>query len=632
MGAGSCGSSSTSVVSPTGSRCAISLTGSNAVAAGGGTGSVSVSTARECTWSASSDSSWLTITSGATGQGDGTVQYAATSNPAPSVRRANVVVGEARAELTQSAAPCQFAVTPVSFTFDSGGGDGAATVQTLEGCRWTAASAVPWISVTGTQNPNGSGSASFRVDSNAGDPRSATIVVAGQSIPISQGGSAAPCTYALDPATATVEATGGTARFSVATGTGCGWTAVTQAPWITVTGSPTGSGSGPVTLSILANPGAARSGSVVVQGQTFTVTQAAAATPCAFSIAPTSFSSPAAGGTTSIAVTAAAGCAWTATSQAPWIVVSSPTTGNGNGSISLAIAANGGAARSGLVAVAGQTFTVNQEAGAAACTYAIAPSSLAAPAGGAAAAVDVTAQPGCAWTAASQAPWISVTSGASGAGNGRVELMIGANSGAARSGTATIAGQTYTVEQAAAPTPCTYVIAPQTFAVPATGGTTGVDVTTLSGCAWTAVSQAPWITVTAGGSGSGNGRVELAIAPNIGAARTGTVTIGGQTFTVTQDAVPTTCTYTLTPTAQAVPRNGGEYTVTVTTQPLCAWTAVSSADWITVRDPSTGIGNGAVIYRVAPNPPALPARTATVTIGGQALTVTQEGQSAGNLP
>ena len=65
-----------------------------------------------------------------------------------------------------------------------------------------------------------------------------------------------------------------------------------------------------------------------------------------------------------------------------------------------------------------------------------------------------------------------------------------------------------------------------------------MDVTTQAGCAWTAVSQAPWITITAGASGTGNGRVGLTITANTGLARTGTVTIGSQTFTVTQMLFP----------------------------------------------------------------------------------------------
>ena len=148
----------------------------------------------------------------------------------------------------------------------------------------------------------------------------------------------------------------------------------------------------------------------------------------------------------------------------------------------------------------------------------------------------VTTTAACAWTAASGAPWITVTSGASGTGNGSVGLSIAANTGAARSGTVTIAGQTFTVNQAAFVAPCTYSIAPTSQSVPALGGTGTVTVTTTSACAWTASSNAPWLTITSGAAGTGNGTVGFSAAVNIAGSRTGTLTIAGQTFTVTQAA------------------------------------------------------------------------------------------------
>ena len=69
--------------------------------------------------------------------------------------------------------------------------------------------------------------------------------------------------------------------------------------------------------------------------------------------------------------------------------------------------------------------------------------------------VAVAAPAGCGWTAVSQASWIGVASNTSGAGNADVRLEIAANNtGAARTGTATIAGRTLTVNQAAL-TSCT---------------------------------------------------------------------------------------------------------------------------------------------------------------------------------
>ena len=56
-----------------------------------------------------------------------------------------------------------------------------------------------------------------------------------------------------------------------------------------------------------------------------------------------------------------------------------------------------------------------------------------------------------------------------------------------------------------------------------------------AGCTWTAVSQVPWIVITSGASGSGDGSVVGTVEANTtGAARTGTVLIAGLTFTVTQ--------------------------------------------------------------------------------------------------
>ena len=74
----------------------------------------------------------------------------------------------------------------------------------------------------------------------------------------------------------------------------------------------------------------------------------------------------------------------------------------------------------------------------------------------------------------------------------------------------------------------------QTF--PSTGGTDSFDVTTSTGCPWTAASNAAWITITSGSSGSGNGKVSYSVAASNGSARTGTISVAGRTFTVKQQS------------------------------------------------------------------------------------------------
>jgi hypothetical protein len=188
----------------------------------------------------------------------------------------------------------------------------------------------------------------------------------------------------------------------------------------------------------------------------------------------------------------------------------------------------GGGICSGLACL--DAFVAKIQVGA--CEATIAPVSQALSAAGGTGSVAVTAPTGCAWTASSNASWITVTAGSS--GNGTVNYSVAANTAtASRTGTLTIAGQTFTVTQAGVT--CTYTISPASQSFTASAGTGSVAVTALAGCAWTARSNASWITVTAGSSGSGNGIVNYSVAANTAtASRTGALTIASQAFTVTQ--------------------------------------------------------------------------------------------------
>jgi hypothetical protein len=233
--------------------------------------------------------------------------------------------------------------------------------------------------------------------------------------------------------------------------------------------------------------------------------------------------------------------------------------------------------------------------------------------------VAVSAGTDCAWTAASNAPWITIASGASGSGNGTVSLVVGANATpATRDGTVTIAGQTFTVSQAAAA--CSYSLQPTSGSVASGGGTGTVDVTTAAGCLWTASSAAAWLGVSPS-SGSGSGRVTYTAAANTDTLpRTGVLAIAGQGFSVTQAGAP--CTYVVAPLTHTVPTAGGSASVSVTTGGNCAWTTTSNAPWITITGGTTGTGNGTVSFSVATNTSGS-ARSGTLTVAGQAVTVNQ---------
>jgi hypothetical protein len=538
------------------------------------------------------------------------------ANTSTAARTGTVTIGGQTFTVNQAGAACNYTIAPTSQTSPAGGGTGSVGVTAQAGCAWTATSNAPWISVTSGASGSGNGTVGYSVAANTSTAaRTGTVTIGGQTFTVNQAGLS--CSFSLTPANQSMPASGGVALVDVTGPAGCSWTAVSNAPWLSITAGGSGSGNGTVTFDVAVNTTtAARTGTVTIGGQTFTVNQAGAA--CNYTIAPTSQSSPAGGGTGSVGVTAQTGCAWTATSNAPWISVTSGASGSGNGTVGYSVAANTStAARTGTVTIGGQTFTVNQAG--AACAYTIAPTSQTSPAGGGTGSVGVTAQTGCTWSAQSNAPWISVTSGASGSGNGTVGYSVAANtSTAARTGTVTIGDQTFTVDQAGAA--CSYSLTPTNQSMPASGGVALVDLTAPAACSWTATSNVSWLTITAGGSGSGNGTVTFDVAVNTGPGRTGTLTIGGQTFTVMQAS--SSCTYTLIPSSRTVADSGASGVISVGTTTGCAWTAESTVPWITASGSSPA--SGTVSYTVEPNT-SPSSRVGTVVIGSVIFTVTQEG-------
>ncbi len=175
---------------------------------------------------------------------------------------------------------------------------------------------------------------------------------------------------------------------------------------------------------------------------------------------------------------------------------------------------------------------------------------------------------------------------------------------------------------------CNYLVSPLTSSIGAGGGTGLVLITTATSCTWTASSNVSWITITAGTAGTGSGAVSYTVAANpTTAVRTGTVTIAGQTHTVTQAAGSAACSYSLnkysvefTPAASS-----GGILLTVNGSG-CSWTAVSNAAWIAITSASSGTTNATINYSVAANGSAS-ARTGTLTIAGLTFTITQAGAS-----
>jgi hypothetical protein len=114
-----CGGTDVSqLTGPDGVRCVTAITGAPpSLPAAASQASVVVSTERECSWSATSSTSWLTV-SPATGQGEATLTLTVATNGSNSSRSATLVVNEARITLTQAGATQTPAPPSSSVTFN----------------------------------------------------------------------------------------------------------------------------------------------------------------------------------------------------------------------------------------------------------------------------------------------------------------------------------------------------------------------------------------------------------------------------------------------------------------------------------------------------------------------------------
>jgi hypothetical protein len=81
------------------------------------------------------------------------------------------------------------------------------------------------------------------------------------------------CSYSLSSTSAQFTASGGTGSFVVQAQPECSWSAAPNVNWTTVSSRATGTGSAQVSFVVAPNPGAARTGSINVANQYFTVTQ-----------------------------------------------------------------------------------------------------------------------------------------------------------------------------------------------------------------------------------------------------------------------------------------------------------------------------------------------------------------------
>ena len=175
---------------------------------------------------------------------------------------------------------------------------------------------------------------------------------------------AIPCPFVLTETARLYNSGGGHSALKVVATGDCSWTAAVSEPWIVLTSAPSGTGSDVIAYEVRENfTGAARQATITIGDYTNTIVQDGnIGAACGYAISPAFGSFATGGGASSIAVTAAAGCAWAAESDSEWVTITSGKLGIGNGTVTFAVApTTPGVPRNATIRVAGKEHNVKQK-------------------------------------------------------------------------------------------------------------------------------------------------------------------------------------------------------------------------------------------------------------------------------
>jgi hypothetical protein len=361
----------------------------------GGTGSAAVTTASTCTWTAVSTAGFVTVSSGASGTGNGTVQFTVAANTGGDRTATLTVAGTAiaiaqRAAVTVPATlSAPSAKSPIGGQFISPGratvvinnavstGNIGTVTYRFEVSDQPSFPAEPVRTFIADGVAQGAGTTSWVVNHDLGPDvlwywraRATNGTVTSDYSTVETFSTASPCSLVLTPASATISGAGGTTTIAVTTGNSCTWAASTTNSFLAVSGGGTGNGS--ISVIVAPNTGAPRTGTVTVTGggvsATFSITQDV---NCVFTSTPNAmgFSNATFTGQIFTVTTSSPSCAWRATSDSTWLIVTAGDTNTGPGTVTYTVQQNTTSAptpRTGVINITGATggagaFVVTQQ-------------------------------------------------------------------------------------------------------------------------------------------------------------------------------------------------------------------------------------------------------------------------------
>lgn len=574
-------------------------------------------------WTATVSDPWITLnaTSGNVGY---PVAYTVSANTNVEQRTGYVYVSGWVHTITQDGVGGTIA--PENVTFEHQGGNGTISVSAANKMVWQARPNVDWLSVTPTSGA-GAGSVTYQVAPyNEVATRQGTLTVAGNTFTVFQYGRR----MKLEPVSTTYNYETHVIPITVNALDITQWSVTPNNSWISVVDAGNGHGGDLVTIAIAENPSyKARTGTVTIGSETFTVTQQGRPTAMLdFCVSPVNTTASVNGANGMVSVMATPDLPWTATSGVNWITIYAATANDaGNGNVVYSASPNPTLfERTGIVTVtpesasgmAAKTHTVTQPAAASSLSL----SGYEFAASGEPCSVEVSVANIVEWRVDESLDWITVNGSTSRTGPGTVVLQAAANNTIyPRSGTVMIAGKTFSVSQRARGVEVEY----ESILFGTDGGYESISIHPDGNSAWTAVASDPtWITIFQGDSGTGDGEILYIVAPYVGdgAARTGWIEVGDKKVYITQRAYD----LYIEPNGTNVVGNAGAGEFGVSASIGDVWTAIVTEPWITlVSGYDSGTGSGIVRFLYAENTTGK-TRTGKIIVAGEVYTLEQRAR------
>jgi len=581
------------------------------------------------TWTVSESLIWIAVTP-LSGLNNGSITVSVTANPG-AFRTGTITVTAACGTtvfitVNQGACVCLLSVSTSTLSFPATAGN--QPVNVTSNSSWTVSESLSWVSILPTTGSN-NGSFKVYVTTNPGAFRTGTITLTaacGTAVTITVNQGASDCLLSVSTGTLDFSASAGNQTVNISSNSN--WTVSESLSWVTVTPT-TGSNSSSITVSVIVNPGIARSGIITLTAAcgtaiTITVNQAAL---CNLSSSASTLDFPATDGNKIVIISS--NSSWTVSESLSWVTVT-PITGSNNSSITVTVIANSGIARSGIITLTAAcgstiTITVNQIA---LCSLAVSTSLLEFSSSAGNQTVSINSNSN--WTVSESLSWVAIIP-TTGSNNGSFKVYVMANQGAFRTGTIKVTlacgmAVTITVNQSAVS--CLLSVSTSTINFSASAGNQTLKVTSNS--AWTVSESLSWLIVTPT-SGSNNSNINVSVIANPGIARSGIITLTAACGTVITITVNQVALCFLTASSSTLDFSAAAGNQTLNIISYSSWTVSESISWLSVT-PASGSNNSAINVSVIENPGA--ARTGNITltaICGTTVIVTINQSASGCL-